>query len=86
MGKPRIPVVFWLLLTISMSLVMGTVLLSNDMKHLKTVSNYFGFDLFPHEVRPPPPNALPRPTPPASFTLPLHAIEPPMVQAVSTFL
>ncbi|WP_017965730.1 DUF6030 family protein [Rhizobium leguminosarum] len=85
-GKPRIPVVFWLLLAISLSLVMGTVLLSNDMKHLKTVSHYFGFDLFPHEVRPPPPKPLPRPMPPASFKLPLHAIEPPMVEAASTFL
>ncbi|NKL09859.1 exopolysaccharide biosynthesis protein, partial [Rhizobium leguminosarum bv. viciae] len=51
-GKPRVPVAFWLLLTISLSLVMGTVLLSNNMKHLKTVGHYFGFDLFPQEVRP----------------------------------
>ncbi|MCH4545382.1 DUF6030 family protein [Rhizobium changzhiense] len=85
-GKPRVPVVFWLLLTIFLSLIMGTVLLSNNMKHLKTVSHYFGFDLFPQEVRPPPPKALPRPTPPATFTLPFHIIEPPLVQTASTFL
>ncbi|MBX5165972.1 exopolysaccharide biosynthesis protein, partial [Rhizobium sp. NZLR4b] len=58
-GKRKIPVVFWLLLTISLSLVMGTVLLSNDMKHLKTVGHYFGFDLFPADVKPPPPKPLP---------------------------
>ncbi|TBY44729.1 exopolysaccharide biosynthesis protein, partial [Rhizobium leguminosarum bv. viciae] len=57
LGKPTIPVVFWLLLTISLSLVMGTVLLSNDMKHLKTVGHYFGFDLFPPVIRPPSPKA-----------------------------
>lgn len=85
-GKPRIPVVFWLLLTISLSLIMGTVLLSNDMKHLKTVSHYFGYDLFPPEVRPPPPKALPRPKPPAAFTLPVHLIEPPAAPTASTFL
>ncbi|RUM07457.1 DUF6030 family protein [Rhizobium chutanense] len=85
-GKPKIPVVFWLLLTISLSLIMGTVLLSNDMKHLKTVGHYFGFDLFPPEVKPPPPKAPPRPTPPAAFTLPVHIIEPPMAQTASTFL
>jgi hypothetical protein len=65
---------------------MGTVLLSNDMKHLKTVSHYFGFDLFPPEVRPLPPKALPRPAPPATFALPLHVIEPPAAQTASTFL
>ncbi|MBB6224960.1 hypothetical protein GGE66_005983 [Rhizobium leguminosarum] len=86
LGKPTIPVVFWLLLTISLSLVMGTVLLSNDMKHLKTVGHYFGFDLFPPDVTPPPPKALPRPAPPATFTLPLHLIDPPVAQTVSTFL
>lgn len=86
LGKPKIPAVFWLLLTISLSLVMGTVLLSNDMKHLKTVSHYFGFDLSAPDVRPPPPKALPRPTPPATFTLPLHIIEPPSAQTASTFL
>jgi hypothetical protein len=83
--RPRIPVVFWLLLTISLSLVMGTVLLSNNMKHLKTVGHYFGVDLFPQKVKPPPPKVLPRPTP-ASFTIPLHVIETPMVQTASTFL
>lgn len=86
LGKPTIPVVFWLLLTISLSLVMGTVLLSNDMKHLKTVGHYFGFDLFPPDVTPPPPKAPPRPAPPATFTLPLHLIDPPVAQTVSTFL
>lgn len=86
LGKPTIPVVFWLLLTISLSLVMGTVLLSNDMKHLKTVGHYFGFDLFPPDVTPPPPKALPRPAPPATFTLPVHLIDPPVAQTVSTFL
>ncbi|MBX5001642.1 DUF6030 family protein [Rhizobium lentis] len=85
-GKPRIPAVFWLLLTISLSLIMGTVLLSNDMKHLKTIGRYFGYELFPHEVKLPPPTALPRPMPPASVTLPLHAIEPPVAQTASTFL
>ncbi|MFS2177415.1 DUF6030 family protein [Rhizobium pisi] len=84
--KPRIPVVFWLLLTMSLSLVMGTVLLSNDMKHLKAVGHYFGFDLFPEEVKLPPPKALPRPMPPATFKLPLHAVEAPVVQAASAFL
>jgi len=86
LGKPTIPVVFWLLLTISLSLVMGTVLLSNDMKHLKTVGHYFGFDLFPPVIRPPSPKAFARPTPPAAFTLPLHLIDPPVAQTVSTFL
>ncbi|RFB90852.1 exopolysaccharide biosynthesis protein [Rhizobium leguminosarum bv. trifolii] len=86
LGKPKIPVAFWLLLTISLSLVMGTVLLSNHMKHLKTVGHYFGFDLFPSDVRPPPPKALPRPAPPATFKLPLHIIEPPLAQTGSTFL
>ncbi|MBX5092854.1 DUF6030 family protein [Rhizobium lentis] len=85
-GKPRIPAVFWLLLTISLSLIMGTVLLSNDMKHLKTIGRFFGYELFPHEVKLPPPTALPRPMPPASVTLPLHAIEPPVAQTASTFL
>ncbi|MBX5046547.1 DUF6030 family protein [Rhizobium lentis] len=85
-GKPRIPAVFWLLLTISLSLIMGTVLLSNDMKHLKTIGRYFGYELFPHEVKLPPPTALPRPMPPASVTLPLHAIEPPVAQTASIFL
>lgn len=85
-GKRKIPVVFWLLLTISLSLVMGTVFLSNDMKHLKTVGHYFGFDLFSAEIKPPPPKALPRPTPPATFTFPLHIIEPPVAQTASTFL
>lgn len=84
--KPRIPVVFWLLLAISLSLVMGTVLLSNDMKHLKAVGHYFGFDLFPEELKPPPPKALPRRTPPATFKLPLHAIEAPVAQTASAFL
>ncbi|UVD55750.1 DUF6030 family protein [Rhizobium sp. Pop5] len=86
MKKPRIPVVFWLLLTISLSLVMGTVLLSNDMKHLKAVGHYFGFDLFPKELKPPPPKALPRPAPPVAFKLPLHVIEAPAVQAASAFM
>ncbi|MBB3740723.1 hypothetical protein FHX10_000199 [Rhizobium sp. BK591] len=85
LGKSRVPVVFWLLLTISLSLIMGTVLLSNDMKHLKTVGHYFGYDLFPPEVRPPP-KALPRPKPPVTFTLPVHLIEPPAAQTASTFL
>ncbi|MBX5044559.1 exopolysaccharide biosynthesis protein [Rhizobium lentis] len=85
-GKPRIPAVFWLLLTISLSLIMGTVLLSNDMKHLKTIGRFFGYELFPHEVKLPPPTALPRPMPPASVTLPLHAIEPPVAQTASTFI
>ncbi|MBB2673422.1 UNVERIFIED_ORG: hypothetical protein GGE44_002987 [Rhizobium esperanzae] len=85
-GKPRIPVVFWLLLTISLSLIIGTVLLSNDMKHLRTIDRNFGLDLFSYEVKPPPPKALPRPAPPASVRLPLHALEPPMAQTASTFL
>ncbi|ACE92399.1 exopolysaccharide production protein [Rhizobium etli CIAT 652] len=85
-GKPRIPVVFWLLLTISVSLVIGTVLLSNDMKHLRTIDRYFRFGLFSYEVKPPPPKALPRPTPSASVRLPLHATEPPTAQTASAFL
>ncbi|WP_064804376.1 MULTISPECIES: DUF6030 family protein [unclassified Rhizobium] len=85
-GKPRIPVTFWLLLTISLSLVIGTVLLSNDMKHLKAVGHYFGFDLFPPEVKPPPPKAPARPAPPAVYKLPLHATEPPVAQTASAFL
>ena len=85
-ARPRIPVVFWLLLTISLSLVMGTVLLSNNMKHLKTVGHYFGVDLFPPpEPKPSPPKALPRPTP-ASFTIPPRIIETPTAQTASTFL
>lgn len=84
-ARPRIPAVFWLLLTISLSLVMGTVLLSNDMKHLKTVGHYFGVDLFPPEPKPSPPKALPRP-PPASFTIPRHVIDTPTAQTASTFL
>lgn len=85
-GKPRIPVVFWLLLTVSLSLIMGTVLLSNDMKHLRTIDRYFGSGLFSYEVKPPPPKALPRPVPPVSVTLPLHATEPPVAHTASTFL
>ncbi|ANK92803.1 hypothetical protein AMK01_CH03382 [Rhizobium sp. N6212] len=85
-GKPRLPVTFWLLLTISLSLVIGTVLLSNDMKHLKAVGHYFGFDLFPPEVKPPPPKAPARPAPPAVYKLPLHATEPPVAQTASAFL
>ena len=85
-GRPRIPLVFWLLLTISLSLVMGTVLLSNDKKHLKTLGHYFGVDLFPPpEPKPAPPKALPRPAP-ASFTIPSRIIETPMAQTASTFL
>ncbi|WP_183913837.1 DUF6030 family protein [Rhizobium lentis] len=85
-GKPRIPVVFWLLLTISLSLIIGTVLLSNDMKHLRTIDRYFGLDLFSYEVKPPTPKALPRPAPPAAVRFPLLATEPPMAQTASTFL
>ncbi|OWV80257.1 exopolysaccharide biosynthesis protein [Rhizobium sp. R634] len=84
--KPRLPVVFWLLLAISLSLIMGTVLLSNDMKHLREAGRYFGYDLFPQEVKPPPPKALPRAAPPATFKLPLHVIETPMAQTASAFL
>lgn len=78
--------IFWLLLTISLSLVIGTVLLSNDMKHLKAVGHYFGFDLSPPEVKPSPPKTLPRPAPPAVYKLPLHATEAPMAQTASAFL
>ncbi|MBX5230131.1 exopolysaccharide biosynthesis protein [Rhizobium sp. NLR9b] len=85
-GKPRIPVIFWLLLTLSLSLVIGTVLLSNDMKHLKAVGHYFGVDLSPPEVKPSPPKTLPRPAPPAVYKLPLHATEAPMAQTASAFL
>ncbi|MBX4900042.1 exopolysaccharide biosynthesis protein [Rhizobium bangladeshense] len=84
-GKPRIPVIFWLLLTISVSLVIGTVLLSNDMRHLRAVGHYFGFDLFPPEVKPQPPKALPRPAP-ATYKLPPHTIEAPVAQTASAFL
>ncbi|MDK4735992.1 DUF6030 family protein [Rhizobium sp. CNPSo 3490] len=78
--------IFWLLLTISLSLVIGTVLLSNDMKHLRAIGHYFGLDLFPPEDKPPPPKALPRPEPPATYKLPLHATEAPMAQTASAFL
>ncbi|SCB61664.1 hypothetical protein GA0061105_12140 [Rhizobium aethiopicum] len=85
-GKPRIPVIFWLLLTMSLSLVIGTVLLSNDMRHLKAVSHYFGFDPFPPQLKTLPPKALPRPAPPATYKLPPHAIDAPVAQTASAFL
>ncbi|OWK24441.1 hypothetical protein AJ87_22515 [Rhizobium yanglingense] len=35
----------WLMLTLSISLVAGTVLLSNDMRHLRTLAALSGYDL-----------------------------------------
>ncbi len=78
--------IFWLLLTMSLSLVIGTVLLSNDMRHLKAVSHYFGFDPFPPQLKTLPSKALPRPAPPATYKLPPHAINAPVAQTASAFL
>jgi len=47
--------VMWLLIVLSLSIVGATVLLSNDMRHLKSLAHYFGIELFPPAPPPPPP-------------------------------
>lgn len=48
--------VMWLLTALSVSVVLGTVLLSNDMQHLKSLMHRFGIELIA-----PPPTAPPQP-------------------------
>jgi hypothetical protein len=79
--------VMWLLIILSFSIVAATVLLSNDMRHLKSLAHYFGIELFPPEAPPPPPPPkVFRRTEPVSIKIAPRMFDPPQPALASVFL
>jgi hypothetical protein len=79
--------VMWLLIVLSVSIVGATVLLSNDMRHLKSLAHSFGIELFPPAAPPPPPPPrVFRRTEPVSIKIPPRMFDPPQPALASVFL
>jgi Family of unknown function (DUF6030) len=80
--------VMWLLIFVSFSIVSATVLLSNDMRHLKSLAHYFGVELFPAPTPPPPPPPpkVFRRAEPVSIKIAPHMFDPPQPLLASVFL
>ncbi|WP_455872554.1 DUF6030 family protein [Rhizobium yanglingense] len=80
----------WLMLTLSISLVAGTVLLSNDMRHLRTLAALSGYGLNLQVQQPEPPPLQPvevaKPAPQLSVKIPPRLIEVPQPELAGNFL
>jgi len=81
----------WLMVASSLSLIGGTVLLSNDMRHLRTLAAYVGYQLpgkavvVQKEVQASKPPVKPNP-PPVRINFPLRLIEAPLIDVAGGFL
>ncbi|MBB3654918.1 hypothetical protein FHX15_000117 [Rhizobium sp. BK650] len=79
--------VMWLLIILSFSIVAATVLLSNDMRHLKSLAHYFRVELFLPPAPPPaPPPKTFRRTQPLSIDIPPRMFAQPQPALESAFL
>ncbi|MBW9056299.1 DUF6030 family protein [Rhizobium mesosinicum] len=79
--------VMWLLIVLSVSIVGATVLLSNDMRHLKSLARSFGIELFPPAAPPPPPPPkIFRRTEPVSIKIAPRTLDLPQPALASAFL
>ncbi len=78
----------WLMLALSISLVAGTVLLSNDMRHLRALTPLLGYDLNPQKVQQPPPQVVEvaTPAPLQSIKIPPRLIDVAQPELAGNFL
>ncbi|WP_203226166.1 DUF6030 family protein [Rhizobium gallicum] len=80
----------WLMLTLSISLVAGTVLLSNDMRHLRSLAALSAYHLNPQVQQPEPPPLDPvevaKPAPQLPVKIPPRLIEIPKSEFAGNFL
>jgi hypothetical protein len=80
----------WLMVAFSLSVVGGTVLFSNDMRHLRALAAHFGYDLpgkavIHTAVQATKPPAKPRPAP-LRLDFPKRLIEEPRIELAGGFL
>lgn len=81
----------WLMLGLSISVITGTVLLSNGMRHLHTTAAWLGFDLdkqaAPEPAPPPPQRAeATKPVPPPPVKIPPRMIDIPTPDLAGNFM
>jgi hypothetical protein len=80
--------VMWLLIAASFSIVLGTVMLSNDMRNLKALAHRFGIELVPKRTpAPPPPAQKPHPRPePVKISIAPRLLDAPQTELAGDFL
>lgn len=77
----------WLLIATSFSIVLGTVLFSNDMRNLRALAHRFGFEL-PPKAPPPPPDVQKPPSrpEPAKISIAPRMLDAPQTELAGDFL
>lgn len=91
--RRRRGLVLWSMLAVSLSLIGGTVLLSNDMRHLRDLAGRLGYPFTPQKTvavlpksSPPPPRPRPAPNPVlVSIERDPRLMDPPLAELAAAF-